>query len=69
MRFECRIDRVSDGWTVSHNSKDVGQVDVRAATREEAIEKIVGEIRYRLELCPCTAETYQHVDVQIIESK
>jgi hypothetical protein len=43
-------------------------LEVRAATRDEAIEKIKGEIRYRLELCPCTGETYQHIDIDVIEA-
>jgi hypothetical protein len=46
----------------------VGQVEVRAASRELAIEKIEGEIRYRLELCPCTGETYQHIQIDAIDS-
>jgi hypothetical protein len=38
---------------------------VTAATREQAIEKLRGEIRYRLELCPCSGETYQHIAIEI----
>ena len=33
-----------------------------------AIEKMRGEIRYHLELCPCTGETYQHVDIELAAS-
>ena len=68
MRFLCTIEQLpAGGFAASHDSRDVGAVRVRAATRDEAIEKLKGEIRYRLELCPCTGETYQHVAVEIVE--
>jgi hypothetical protein len=68
MRFLCTIERLaSGGWAASHDSRDVGMVQVRAATRDEAIENLQGEIRYRLELCPCTGETWQHIAVEIVE--
>jgi hypothetical protein len=27
-----------------------------------------GELRYRLELCPCSGESYQHIEVEIVEA-
>ena len=70
MRFLCMIDRLAGGgWRAMHESRDVGTVNVHADTREHAIEKLKGEIRYRLELCPCTGETYQHIDVEIVEGQ
>ena len=69
MRFACTLTRLATGqWSARHDSREVGAVSVQAATREEAIAKITGEIRYRLELCPCTGETWQHIDVQVLES-
>jgi hypothetical protein len=69
MRFPCMLTRLRGGqWAARHDSRDVGRVEVQAATRDEAIAKIRGEIRYRLELCPCSGETYQHIDVEVIES-
>jgi len=69
MPFSCTITRLPNGrWSAQHDSREVGSVSVQAATREEAIAKITGEIRYRLELCPCTGETWQHIDVQVLES-
>jgi hypothetical protein len=50
-----------------HDSRDVGSVEVRAATREAVLEKIEGEIRYRLELCPCSGETYRHIQIDAVE--
>ena len=68
MKFHCTIARQADGlWQARHQGKDVGEVQVGAASREQAIEKIRGEIRYRLELCPCSGESYQHIDLEIVE--
>ena len=68
MRFACTIERLAGGgWRATHDSGDIGTVEASAVSREEAIQKLQGEIRYRLELCPCTGETYQHIDVEIVE--
>lgn len=70
MKFHCTLTRLRDGrWSARHESHEVGAVDARGATRDEVIEKIEGEIRYRLELCPCTGETYQHIAVEVVESR
>jgi hypothetical protein len=70
MRYPCTLARLTDGrWSARHDSRDVGPVEVRALSREEAIAKIEGEIRYRLELCPCTGESYRHIAVEIVDSR
>jgi hypothetical protein len=69
MKFPCTLSRLPDGrWSARHESREVGPVESRGATRDEVIAKIEGEIRYRLELCPCTGETYQHIAVEIVEA-
>lgn len=69
MGLTCTLTRLAGGgWLARHESREVGAVEVRGATREEAIGKITGEIRYRLELCPCTGETYRHIAIDVIES-
>jgi hypothetical protein len=68
MRFPCTLTREADGrWLARHEGREVGAVSARGATRKEALAKLEGEIRYRLELCPCTGETYQHIAVQVVE--
>ena len=68
MRYPCTFHQVSGGeWLARHEGSDVGTVESRAASRETAIEKIRGEIRYRLELCPCSGESYQHLEIEIVE--
>ena len=67
MRMICSIKRLTGGWLATHDSRDAGHVEVKGLTRAEAIEKIEGEIRYRLELCPCTGETYRHIEIEAID--
>jgi len=68
MRLSCTLTHLPGGWIARHESRDVGRLEVQAATREAVIEKIKGEIRYRLELCPCSGETYQHIDIDVLEN-
>lgn len=68
MKFLCNLTRQPDqGWTAHHEGPDVGIVTVKAASREEALEKMRGELRYRLELSPCTGESYQHIEIELVE--
>ena len=45
--------------------RHVGPVEVTAGSQEEALKKMRGELRYRLEICPCTGEMYQDVEIEI----
>ncbi len=68
MRFPCTIRPLSGGrWAIDCQSADVGHVSTTGTTRAEAIEKMRGELRYRLELCPCTGESYRHIEVEVVE--
>jgi hypothetical protein len=68
MNYRCTIRKTTDGaWHARHESRDLGVVQVTAPTRDAAIEKIRGELQYRLELCPCSGESYQHLQIEITE--
>jgi hypothetical protein len=70
VKFACTIAELPSGsWKISHESAQVGRVQAAAATRSEALEKMRGELRYRLELCPCSGESYQHIEIEIAEAK
>jgi hypothetical protein len=43
-------------------------VEATAATPEQAKENLGREIRYRLELCPCSGEMYQDVQIEIAQA-
>ena len=69
MRFPCTVMRLDDqSWLVRHISADLGSIEVRAPSRDQAIAKMEGELRYRLELCPCSGATYQHIAIEIIDA-
>jgi hypothetical protein len=69
MKLPATILRTGDGqWSLRHESAEIGRVEVTAPTRERAVEKLCGEIRYRLELCPCSGETYQHIQIEIYDA-
>ena len=66
MKFRCTVSQHSNGeWSVRHVGSDVGTVEVTAESQEEAFDKMRGELRYRLEICPCTGEIYQDVQIEI----
>lgn len=69
MKLTCKLFRSPIGqWVAQHDSREVGHVEVQAPRREDALEKIRGEIRYRLELCPCTGDTYRHIQIEVVDA-
>lgn len=69
MKFPGVISRGSDGrWIARHESQEMGVVQASAPTREQAVEKLGGELRYRLELCPCSGEAYRDVKIEISDA-
>lgn len=69
MRFVCHITQPSPGrWLVRYDDADLGALRVTAPTREEALEKMRGELRYRLELCPCSGEAYRDIEIELHEA-
>ena len=68
MKFVCQLQEKNGTWTAEHASANVGPVSVTAPTRDEALRKVEAEIRYWLEMCPCTGQTYQHINIEVVES-
>ena len=67
MKFPCQLSQRPDGrWTLRHSGPEAGSLEVTAATPAEVEAKMIGELRYRLELCPCTGESYQHLAIEIV---
>jgi hypothetical protein len=67
MKFACQIREENGIWTAEHAGPDVGPVRVTASSRDEALRKLEEEIRYWLEMCPCSGQTYSHIDIQLLE--
>lgn len=68
MKFVCQLYEKNGTWTAEHASPNVGPVSVTAFTRGEALRKLEAEIRYWLEMCPCTGQTYQQINIEVVES-
>jgi len=68
MTFRCQLLRAKNGqWSVRHSGPDTGSIEVTAASREQALDKMRSELRYRLELCPCTGEQYKDLEIELAE--
>jgi hypothetical protein len=66
MKFPCSATQLANGdWSIEHVGAQLGTVSTTGRTRDEALEKMRGELRYRLEICPCTGELYQDVQIEI----
>ncbi len=66
MKFPGTVSQSSNGeWSVRHVGPHVGTVQVTAGSEEKALEKMRAELGYRLEICPCTGEFYQDVQIEI----
>jgi hypothetical protein len=66
MKFPCSFTQLDNGtWLIRHVGADLGTVEVTAGSKEAALEKMRGELRYRLELCPCSGEQYRDVQIEI----
>lgn len=69
MKFQCTITRRSDGcWSGRHTSSDMGTFEVTAESREAAIQKMENELRYRVEMCPCTGRAFRNLEIEIVEA-
>ena len=69
MKFICQLASKGGAWTAEHSGSQIGPVRVTAPTREEVLRKLEAEIRYWLEMCPCTGETYRHIEIELVESR
>jgi acylphosphatase len=45
----------------------LGTVEVTAVSRDEAVEKMENELRYRLEMCPCTGQAFRNLEIELVE--
>src|SRR4051794_2147511 len=74
MRFTCTVRRLADGrWLARHSGSGVragfavGTVEVTAASRHDALEKLQNELQYRIELCPCSGASTDRAELALRE--
>jgi len=66
MKFACQVEARPDGrWRARANGPQIGEVEVTANDRAATIEKLRNEIRYRLELCPCSGVGEHYVELEV----
>ena len=65
MKFPCTVRHLDDGhWLARSTGSPLGTVEVRAASRGKALEKLRGELRYRAEFCPCSGVPDDYVELE-----
>ncbi len=65
MKFVCRVSEQLGVWTVEHASQDVGPIRVTGPTRDQALQKMEQEIRYWLEMCPCSGQALRNLEIEL----
>ena len=70
MKFVCEIRQQPGGkWQGRYKGNQIGPVEVNAESRQDVIEKLRGEIRYRLELCPCSGEADRGIEIEVLDGR
>lgn len=68
MKFPCTIERRTDGrWLARHSGSTVGNVEVTARSRDDALDKLRNELQYRIELCPCSGVSGDRAEIVVQE--
>jgi hypothetical protein len=68
MKLTCTISHLANGiWLARHTGSSMGQVEVTAPTRVEALTKMRDELQYRIELCPCSGVSGPTVELHVRE--
>ena len=68
MKLTCTLSHLANGnWLARHTGSSVGQVEVTAPTRDEALAKMRNELQYRSEWCPCNGASADTVELQVSE--
>ena len=66
MKFSCTVKRLDDGrWSARSTGSKLGDVEVSAFSRDEVLNKLRAELRYRVELCPCSGVSEQYVELKV----
>ena len=68
MKFVCPISERNGIWAMEHTGPDIGPIRVTAPTRGEALQKMEAEIRFWLEMCPCSGQTYRDLTIELVET-
>lgn len=68
VKFPVTVKRLIDGgWQAKSTGTIAGIVERTGNTREEALERISAELRYRIEWCPCSGVAPEFVELEVTE--
>lgn len=65
MRFDVTVESGSDGFVAECESLQCRATGLSATN---ALDSLRDEIRYRIELCPCTAVNDDYVELNIVSA-
>jgi hypothetical protein len=65
MRFDVTVEQSSDGFTASCESMACSATGLSPTN---ALDMLREEIRYRLELCPCTTVNDDFVELNVVSA-
>jgi hypothetical protein len=65
MRFDVTVESSSDGFIAECESMDCS---AKGLSPTNALDSLRDEIRYRLELCPCTTVNDDYVELNIVST-
>lgn len=65
MRFDVTVEASGDGFEASCDSPEC---TAKGLSPTNALDSLRDEIRYRLELCPCTTVNDDYVELNIISA-
>jgi hypothetical protein len=69
MKYRCTITRQADGrWSAEHTGSDIGSIRVVADSRETARRDLENELRYRVEMCPCTGRAFRNLEIEFVDA-
>ncbi len=69
MKFVCRLSEQNGVYAAEHASQNVGPIRVTGSTRDEALRKMEEEIRYWLEMCPCSDQAFRNLEIEVALEK
>lgn len=65
MRFDVTVESGADGFVAECESMDCS---ARGLSPANALDSLRDEIRYRLELCPCTTVGEDYVELNVVSA-
>ncbi|MCC6450016.1 MAG: hypothetical protein IT574_05605 [Candidatus Aureabacteria bacterium] len=65
MPYPVRVVQVSSGRFIAYC--DEPRCSAGAPTRQEALDKVREEIRYRREYCPCSSVKDEDLEIEVVE--